>query len=105
MARLPIHPGEILAHELQELGVSPLRLSQEIGVPNNRIYQIIAAKRGITAETALRLGEWFGTGPEFWMNLQKTYELRLAEQQYGDEIRRAIKQHRPLAANEIAAAR
>lgn len=104
MARLPIHPGEILADELRELGVSPLRLSHEIGVPNNRVYQIIAAKRGISAETALRLGEWFGTGPELWLNLQKTYELRLAEQEHGEEIRRTITHHRPLSPAEAALA-
>ncbi len=90
MARMPIHPGEVLADELQELGVNPHQLSQELHVPANRITQIINGKRGITADTALRLGQWFGTGPELWMNLQKTYELRLAEEEAGEEIRRTV---------------
>lgn len=90
MARPPIHPGEILADEIAELGVSAAQLGRELHVPTNRITQILNGKRAITADTALRLGQWFGTGPELWLNLQKQYELRLAEQQAGDEIRRTI---------------
>jgi addiction module HigA family antidote len=94
MARNPIHPGEILAEELDELGMSALRLANALHVPANRISQIVSGRRGITAETALRLGQYFGTSAEFWLNLQKSYELRLAEQLSGEEIRQTIE---PLA--------
>jgi addiction module HigA family antidote len=87
MARAPIHPGEILADELAELGVSPTELSRQIRVPANRISQIVNGKRAITGDTALRLAHWFGTSPQFWMNLQALYDVRLAEQQAGTEIR------------------
>jgi addiction module HigA family antidote len=84
--RTPIHPGEHLAEELRELGMSAAELSRQIDVPVNRITGIIHGKRGITADTALRLGHWFGTSPQFWMNLQQNYELRLAESQVGAKI-------------------
>jgi addiction module HigA family antidote len=87
MARTPIHPGEVLAEELEELGVSPTELSRQIRVPANRISQIINGKRAITGDTALRLAHWFGSSPQFWMNLQALYDVRLAEQQAGTEIR------------------
>lgn len=90
MTRPPIHPGEILADELAELGVSAAQLGRELHVPTNRITQILAGKRAITADTALRLGQWLSTGPKLWLNLQEQYELRLAEQQVGEEIRRTI---------------
>jgi antitoxin HigA-1 len=90
MARPPIHPGEILADELEELGMSATALSRALAVPTNRITQIINGQRAITAETALRLGQWFATSPDFWLNLQKQYELRLAEQQYGRKIRETV---------------
>ena len=80
MARTPIHPGEVLADELAELNISAAELSRKIQVPSNRITQIIAGKRSITAETALKLGKWFGTGPKIWLNLQQAYELELAIQ-------------------------
>ncbi|MBK9246518.1 MAG: HigA family addiction module antidote protein [Burkholderiales bacterium] len=88
MARTPIHPGEILADELDELGVSPTELSRQIRVPANRISQIINGKRAITGDTALRLAHWFGTSPQFWMNLQALHDVRQAEVQAGTEIRR-----------------
>ncbi|HEY7711268.1 MAG TPA: HigA family addiction module antitoxin [Candidatus Entotheonella sp.] len=91
MARTPIHPGEILADELAERGMSALALAKALHVPANRISQIISGKRGMTADTALRLSQLLGTTPEFWVNLQKSYELRLAEQERGQEIRRLIK--------------
>jgi addiction module HigA family antidote len=87
MARTPIHPGEILADELQELGISAAELSRTLEVPANRISQIIAGKRAISADTALRLARYFGTSPDLWMNLQKTYELDLARQEIGSSIR------------------
>ncbi len=86
MSRAPIHPGEVLKDELEELGLSAEALSREIHVPANRISQIVAGRRGITADTALRLGHWFGMSAEFWLNLQKSYELRLAAQEVGEEI-------------------
>jgi addiction module HigA family antidote len=93
--RTPIHPGEHLAEELRELGLSAAELSRQIDVPVNRITGIIHGQRGITADTALRLGHWFGTSPQFWMNLQQNYELRLAESQVGAKIavlpRRAVR--------------
>lgn len=91
MTRPAIHPGEILADELQELGISATELARTLQVPTNRITQILNGKRAITADTALRLGQWFGTGPELWINLQKSYELRLAQQQVGEEIQKKIK--------------
>lgn len=90
MARPPIHPGEILAGELAELNLSAAGLARELRVPTNRVTQILNGKRAITADTALRLGQWLGTGPELWLNLQKQYELRLAERQVGEEIRQTI---------------
>lgn len=90
MARPPIHPGEILSEELDELQLSAAELGRELHVPTNRITQILSGKRAITADTALRLGHWLGTGPELWLNLQKSYELRLAEQETGAEIRRIV---------------
>jgi len=90
MARPPIHPGEILAEDIAELRVSAAELGRELHIPANIVRQILAGKRAVTADTALRLGHWLGTGPDLWMNLQKTYELRLAEQESGAEIRRTI---------------
>jgi antitoxin HigA-1 len=90
MARSPIHLGEVLADELAELQMSAAQLSRELHVPTNRVTQILAGRRGITADAALRLGHWFGTGPELWLNLQKSYELRMAEQEVGAEIRNTI---------------
>jgi antitoxin HigA-1 len=86
MPRTPIHPGEHLAEELREIGITAAELSRQIDVPVNRITGIIHGQRGITADTALRLGHWFGTTPQFWMNLQQLYELRLAESEVGAKI-------------------
>ena len=86
MSRTPIHPGEILRDELEEIGITGTELSRRLKVPENRIPQIVAGKRSITADTALRLGKWFGTSPAFWLNLQKSYELRKATQEIGEEI-------------------
>ena len=86
MTRPAIHPGEILADELEELDVSPTELARQINVPANRISQIINGKRAITGDTALRLGHWFGNSAQFWLNLQSSYDLRIAEQEAGAEI-------------------
>ena len=88
MARTPIHPGAHLAEELKELGISAAELARQIDVPVNRVTGIINGQRAITADTALRLGHWFGTSPEFWLNLQKLYELRLAREEVGDRVGR-----------------
>jgi addiction module HigA family antidote len=88
MARTPVHPGEILEEELDGLGVTPTELARQLRVPANRITSIVNGTRSITADTALRLGHWFGTSAEFWLNLQQAYELRLAERESGREIRR-----------------
>jgi addiction module HigA family antidote len=90
MTRPAIHPSEILRDELSELGISAAKLARILNVPTNRITQIINGKRAITADTALRLGRWFGTGAELWLNLQKSYELRLAQQLLGEEIQKTI---------------
>jgi addiction module HigA family antidote len=87
MTRTPIHPGEHLAEELKELGISATELSRQIDVPVNRVTEIINGRRGLTADTALRLGHWFGTSPEFWLNLQTLYELRVARQEVGDRVK------------------
>ena len=86
MARPAIHPGEILADELKELEISPTELSRQISVPPNRISQIIHGKRAITGDTALRLGHWFQTSAQFWLNLQTAYDLRIANDQIGREV-------------------
>lgn len=88
MARSPIHPGEHLAEELKELGMSAAELARQIDVPVNRITAILNGERGVTADTALRLGHWFGTSAEFWLNLQTLYELRLARQEIGDRVKK-----------------
>jgi addiction module HigA family antidote len=91
MPRTPIHPGEILGDELEESGLSAKRLADVIQVPPNRLYQILAGKRNVTADTALRLSRYFGMSADFWMNLQSAYELDLARQQLGKAIQRIPK--------------
>jgi addiction module HigA family antidote len=85
----PVHPGEILADELTELNTSPTELARELHVPANRISQLVAGKRAMTADTALRLERWLGVSAAFWMNLQKRYELDLAREK-SDEILKTI---------------
>lgn len=80
------HPGEVLKEELDELGITPTELARQIEVPANRISQIIAGKRSITGDTALRLGHWFKTEPQFWMNLQTQFDLLLARKEAGEGI-------------------
>jgi addiction module HigA family antidote len=86
MTRTPVHPGEHLAEELAELGMSAAELARQLDVPVNRVTAIINGQRGVTADTALRLGHWFGTSPEFWLNLQSLYELRLARREIGTRV-------------------
>ncbi|MBZ5677411.1 MAG: HigA family addiction module antidote protein [Acidobacteriia bacterium] len=81
----------MLADELEEIGLSAKKLADVIEVPPNRLYQILAGKRNLTADTALRLAQYFGTSADFWMNLQSAYELDLARQQVGKAIQRIPK--------------
>ena len=88
MAREPIHPGEFLFDEIEEIGITATELARQISVPPNRISQIIRGKRDLTADTALRLGQFFGTGPELWMNLQQSYDLDRAKAEIAPVLRR-----------------
>jgi addiction module HigA family antidote len=83
-----VHPGEILKEELAALSVSPTVLARQIAVPPTRVHQIVAGKRAVTGDTALRLGHWFGIEPQFWLNLQSAYEIALATKKTGREIAR-----------------
>ena len=96
----PVHPGEILAEELAELGMTANALAKALAVPTNRVTAILHGQRGITADTALRLSHYFGTTPQFWLNLQKSFELRLAETTAGRKI---AEQVRPLAGAALQA--
>lgn len=91
----PVHPGEILRDELEELEMSPHALARALVVPPNRITAILKGQRGITADTALRLSRYFGTTPQFWMNLQQTFELRTAEETSGAEVAATVQPRLP----------
>jgi antitoxin HigA-1 len=82
-----IHPGEHLAEELRELGMSAAELARQLEVPTNRITEILNGRRAITGDTALRLAHFFGTSAEFWLNLQSLYEIRIAKQKAGKAIK------------------
>jgi addiction module HigA family antidote len=96
MGRSAIHPGEHLAEQLQALDMSAAELARRLKVPTNRITEILNGQRSVTGDTALRLGHFFGTSPEFWLNLQKLYELRLAEKKSGAMIRTLPRLSRPM---------
>jgi len=87
MARTAIHPGEHLAEQLKELGMSAAELGRQLKVPTNRITGILNGQRAVTGDSALRLAHFFGTSAEFWLSLQKLYELRLAEKKAGAAVR------------------
>src|ERR1700690_1698513 len=87
MALIAIHPGEHLAEELSELGMSAAELARQLDVPTNRVTGILNGRRAITGDTALRLAHFFGTTAEFWLNLQSLYELRLAQKKAGKSIK------------------
>ena len=87
MALLAIHPGEHLQEELEALSMSATELARQIEVPANRITQILRCERDISADTAMRLGHFFGTSAQFWLNLQSIYDLRIAESQNGRAIK------------------
>lgn len=93
----PIHPGEILADELVELNISPTQLARDLQVPANRISQLIAGKRAMTADTALRLERWMGVSASFWLNLQKRYELDIAREQSDEKLKMIEPLHRALS--------
>ena len=97
----PVHPGEILADELAELHKSPTELARELHVPANRISQLVAGKRAMTADTALRLERWLGVSAAFWMDLQKRYELDVAREK-SDETLKTI-QPLPQASRRLEA--
>ena len=82
-----IHPGEHLAEELKELGMSAAELARKLDVPTNRVTGILNGQRAVTGDTALRLAHFFGTSAEFWLNLQRLYEIRLAQKKAGKAIR------------------
>ncbi len=86
MKAFKVHPGEILAEELESLGLSASQFAGAIGVPPNRITQILSGQRAVSADTALRLGHWFGMSAKFWMNLQIAYDLAVAEEKNGSAI-------------------
>jgi len=88
MVRSPIHPGAHLHDELEVPGMSAAELSRQLGVPANRVTGILNGQRGVTEDTALRLGHFFGSSAEFWLNLQSLYELRRAREKTGEAIDR-----------------
>ena len=98
MARPPIHPGEHLREELEVLGMSAAELSRKLDVPTNRVTSILNGQRSITGDTALRLGHFFDTSAEFWLNLQSMYELRVAQEKVGKTINRLPKLKQPIPA-------
>ena len=100
----PVHPGEILRDELDALGLSANALSKALGVPVNRITAILNGQRGVTANTALRLARYFGTTPQVWMNLQKTWELRREEINAGRLIAERVQPRRTVAPLEETSA-
>lgn len=83
-----VHPGEVLKGELEELEITPTEFARQIDVPPNRVSQIIAGKRSVTGDSALRFGHWFGVEPQFWLNLQAGYDLVMADRETGAAIRR-----------------
>lgn len=88
----PIHPGRILKREMMERGLSANKLALALRVPSGRITQILNGKRGISAETALRLGRYFGNSAQFWINLQSRYDLAIVDQKIGDKIISEVQQ-------------
>ena len=104
MARIPIHPGDHLAEELGALEMSAAELARQLRVPTNRVTGILNGQRAITGDTALRLGHFFGTSPQFWLNLQTLYDLRVAEQRAGRTIKALPKLKRASGKHERHAA-
>lgn len=93
-----VHPGEILAEEfLKPLGMTVNALALALRVPSNRLYAIVEGEHGISPDTALRLGRYFGTGPEFWLNLQGYYDLQRAKEEMEETIQREVQPRRAVA--------
>ncbi|MFN3460057.1 MAG: HigA family addiction module antitoxin [Oceanibaculum sp.] len=89
----PVHPGEILAGEMEVLGLSARALGEALAVPPNRITTILKGERSVSADTALRLARFFGTSAKFWLNLQQEYDLKRVEQETGEAIRKSVRPH------------
>ena len=88
MLKRAVHPGEVLKDELEGMGIAPTSFARQINVPPNRVGHIIAGKRSVTGDTALRFGHWFGVEPQFWLNLQAQFDLVAADRRAGAAIRR-----------------
>lgn len=101
MAKMkPVHPGEILLKEfLAPMGISQNLLARETGMSPRRINEIILGRRAVTGDTAIRLGKFFGTGPEFWMNLQSRHDLEVAEDKFNPKVKIALGRYRALLKN------
>ncbi len=98
----PVHPGEVLRDEFDEVGLSVNALSKALGVPVNRVTMILNGQRGVSANTALRLARYFGTTSQLWLNLQKTWELRQAETAAGQEITKCVTPRRLATTGAVA---
>lgn len=96
----PIHPGEILTDELEYIEMNATQLADKIDVPKNRMYQIVKGERSITADTALRLGKFFNSGPRIWMSLQKAYELDVTSREIAKELEK-IKPYQAVLSNSL----
>jgi addiction module HigA family antidote len=101
MPSAPIHPGEILKDEMEALNLSSAELARAINVPANRISQIVAGKRNISADAALRLGRLFSTGPQFWLNLQMAYELDLVRAEGGPDLAGIVPLIQPIGRSTV----
>ena len=97
----PVHPGEILRDELDNIGLSANALSKSLDVPVNRVTMILKGQRGVSADRALRLARYFGTTPQIWLNLQKTWEFRQAEIAAGQKIAKCVTPQQPAAAGGL----
>lgn len=93
----PIHPGEILKDELAEIGMTANAFAQELHVPTNRITAILNGNRAVTADSALRISRFLGTTPEFWLNLQTSYDLKLAKAAVGSRVENEVRSFSPSA--------
>ena len=102
MFKRAVHPGEVLKGELEESGITPTEFVRQIAVPPNRVSQVIAGKRSITGDTALRFGHWFGVEPQFWLNLKAQYDLVLADRETGAAIRHLPTRTNPPGKNSAA---
>ena len=91
--RIATHPGALLREQIEEMGLTVHGVSRDSGLPATRLHEIVHERRGVSAETAIALGAYFGQSPEFWMNAQKTYELSKALVEQGHDIRARVRPH------------